>query len=120
MATESSRPTSTTNRDAAAATAQAATQPKIHWDDSNMRSSYANVCNVSSTREEVVLLFGINQSWNAAQREITVQLADRIMLSPYAAKRLATVLNNVVRAYESRWGVLQIDAPRAGEPAADR
>ena len=28
---------------------------KIKWDDSNMKSAYANVCNVSSTREEVVL-----------------------------------------------------------------
>ncbi len=120
MATESSPQTSTATREAAPSTAQSAAQPTIKWDDSSMRSSYANVCNVASTREEVVLLFGINQAWNAAQREITVQLADRIMLSPYAAKRLATVLNNVVRAYESRWGVLQIDAPRAGEPAADR
>ncbi len=120
MATESTRQTSTTNRDAAPSTAQAAAQTTIKWDDSNMRSSYANVCNVSSTREEVVLLFGINQSWNAAQREITVQLADRIMLNPYAAKRLAVVLNNVVREYESRWGVLQIDVPRTGEPAADK
>jgi hypothetical protein len=33
---------------------------KIKWDDSNMKSSYANVCNVTSTREEVVMLFGIN------------------------------------------------------------
>src|SRR2546422_928794 len=29
----------------------------IRWDDSNLKSSYANVCNVSSTREEVVLVF---------------------------------------------------------------
>ena len=34
--------------------------PTIRWDDSNLKSSYANVCNVSSTREEVVLVFGIN------------------------------------------------------------
>jgi hypothetical protein len=37
--------------------------PKVNWDDSDMRSSYANVCNVSSTREEVVILFGTNQAW---------------------------------------------------------
>ncbi len=84
MSTEASRQAAGTDQDGA----QAGAQPKIKWDGSNMRS-YANVCNVSSTREEVVLLFGINQAWNAAQREITVQLADRIMLSPYAAKRLA-------------------------------
>ena len=37
---------------------------KIKWDDTNMKSAYANVCNVSSTREEVVMLFGVNQAWN--------------------------------------------------------
>jgi len=29
--------------------------PTIKWDDSQMKSGYANVCNVTSTREEVVL-----------------------------------------------------------------
>ncbi len=62
---------------------------KIRWDDANMKSSYANVCNVTSTREEVVMLFGINQAWNRGQKEVTIQLTDRIIISPYAAKRLA-------------------------------
>ena len=95
--------------------AQPGAQPRIKWDDSNMRSSYANVCNVASTREEVVLLFGINQSWNAAQKEVTVQLTDRIIVSPYAAKRMMALLGNIVREYESRFGPLEIAAPRTGE-----
>ncbi len=97
-----------------------ATQPTIKWDDSNMRSSYANFCNVSSTREEMVLLFGLNQAWNVAQREVPIQLTERIILSPHAAKRLAAVLNNIVREYESRWGALQVDVPRAAGSAADK
>jgi hypothetical protein len=36
--------------------------PKVKWDDANMKSSYANVCNVTSTREEVILLFHRSQS----------------------------------------------------------
>jgi hypothetical protein len=92
--------------------------PKIRWDDSSMRSSYANVCNVASTREEVVLLFGMNQAWHAGQKEVTVQLTDRIVLSPFAAKRLAVLLNNLVREYESRFGKLDIEARRAGEAPA--
>ncbi len=97
-----------------------ATQPTIKWDDSNMRSSYANFCNVSSTREEMVLLFGLNQAWNVAQREVPIQLTERIILSPHAAKRLAAVLNTAVREHESRWGILQTDVPRAGESAAGK
>lgn len=80
--------------------------PKVVWDDSNMKSSYANVCNVSSTREEMTLLFGTNQNWNPGQGSVTVQLTDRVILNPYAAKRLATLLNNVVGEYEKRFGAL--------------
>ena len=118
MATESSRQTSTAGREEGPSASQSGTQPRIKWDDSNMRSSYANVCNVASTREEVVLLFGINQSWNAAQREVTVQLTDRVIVSPYAAKRLMALLGNIVREYETRFGPLDIEAARTGEPPA--
>ncbi|HYX67217.1 MAG TPA: DUF3467 domain-containing protein [Burkholderiales bacterium] len=82
---------------------------KIKWDDSSMKSSYANVCNVSSTREEVVVLFGMNQAWNRGQKEVTVELNNRIVISPYAAKRLSLLLGNVVREYESRFGTLNIE-----------
>ncbi|MGA7984716.1 MAG: DUF3467 domain-containing protein [Burkholderiales bacterium] len=90
---------------------------KIKWDDSNMKSSYANVCNVTSTREEVVLLFGMNQAWNRGQKEVTIQLTDRIVISPFAAKRLSMLLGNVVTEYEKRFGTLNIDAGASGGDA---
>jgi len=77
-------------------------QVKIRWDNSNMRSAYSNVFNVAGTREEVVVLFGMNQAWDANQKELKVQLSDRIVLSPFVAKRLSVVLGNVIRDYESR------------------
>jgi len=33
----------------------------IKWDDANIRITYANICNVVSTREEVSMMFGMNQ-----------------------------------------------------------
>ena len=33
-------------------------QVRVRYDDSSMTNTYANVCNVSSTREEMTLLFG--------------------------------------------------------------
>lgn len=80
--------------------------PLIRWDDSKMRSSYANVCNVSSTREEVTLLFGTNRAWRSGQKEVAIELSDRIIVSPFAAKRLSRLLNNVVADYEKRFGPL--------------
>jgi hypothetical protein len=91
---------------------QTAVQPRIVWDDTNMRSVYANVSNVAGTREEIVLLFGMNQAWHSGQKEINVQLSDRIVLSPFAAKRLAILLNNVLTNYEAQYGKLDIQVPR--------
>ena len=78
----------------------------LRWDDSKMVSTYANVANVSSTKEEVTLLFGTNQSWHTGQQELSIQLTNRVILNPFAAKRLATLLNNVLGEYESRFGKL--------------
>jgi hypothetical protein len=93
-------------------TAQRPAAQTVRWDDSTMKSSYANVCNVSSTREEVVLVFGINQAWERGQNEVRVQLTDRIILSPFAAKRLAVLLHNVMQEYETRFGPLRINEGR--------
>ena len=95
----------------AQAPAEAQSGARIRWDDTAMRSSYANVCNVTSTREEVVMLFGINQAWNRGQKEVTIQLTDRIIISPYAAKRLVMLLEGVVKEYEKRFGALNVDGP---------
>src|SRR5574342_568041 len=103
----------TTEREETAQATRAAgagAAPTIRWDDSSLKSSYANVCNVSSTREEVVLVFGINQAWERGQSEVKVQLTDRIILSPFAAKRLAELLSRVMREYESRFGVMHLEA----------
>jgi hypothetical protein len=88
-------------------------QMQVKWNDSNMKSSYANVCNVMSTREEVVLMFGVNQAWHGGQKEVTVELTDRIILSPHAAKRLSLLLSNLVKQHEERFGPLNIEAPKA-------
>lgn len=87
--------------------------PKVIWDDSNMRMSYANVVNATSTREEVTLFFGVNKTWNSSEREFHVALTDRIVVNPYAAKRLVTLLNGVLAEYEKRYGTLEIETSGA-------
>jgi hypothetical protein len=91
-----------------------ATSTKVRWDDSDMSTSYANVCNVSSTREEVTLLFGTNQSWHTGQEEVVIKLSDRLIVSPYAAKRLSLLLQNIVEQYEQRFGALSTDVTDTG------
>jgi len=94
------------------------TGTKVRWNTANLKSSYANVCNVTSTREEVVLNFGINQTWERGSPEFEVQLNDRIILSPFAAKRLTEMLNTLMQQYEARYGVLSTEA--AAPPSATK
>ena len=84
----------------------------VNWDDSNMEAAYANVANVSCTREEVTLLFGTNQTWHASQRDLTILLSHRIMLSPYAAKRMLLLLDATIKKYESTFGEIVIETPK--------
>lgn len=77
----------------------------LRVDASGLKSSYCNVCNVNSTREEVVLNFGINQDWDRSQAG-EVRLLHRIILSPYAAKRVSDLLARVMQDYEARHGPL--------------
>lgn len=84
--------------------------PKVNWDQTNMKSTYANVCNVASTREEVTVLFGTNKTWQSGQNELTIDLSDRIIMNPYAAKRLSLLIGKVVKEYEDRFGDLDLEA----------
>ena len=84
----------------------------IRWDDSQMASSYANVVNATSSREEVTLFFGTNRTWSAAEIDnVVVSLSNRIILNPHAAKRLLTLLAAVLAEYERRYGAINI-SPR--------
>jgi hypothetical protein len=93
-------------------------QPTVRWDDANMRSTFANVVNATSTREEISLFFGTNQTWKMDElRELSVLLSNRIVLSPLAARRLWRILGAMLEQHEARFGTLR---PAAGEGAPRR
>lgn len=91
-----------------------AAAPTVKWDDKDMRTSYANVVNATSTREEITLFFGTNLTWNPAEtKAFSVRLHDRIVLSPYAAKRLWLLVGAMLKEYETRFGALNMELPGA-------
>ena len=60
-----------------------ARESQLSWDDTRMATNFANVVNIQSTREQVDLFFGTNQTWNAAEdRPLTIELSNRVILSP--------------------------------------
>ncbi len=79
----------------------------VRWNTQGLKSSYANFCNATSTREEVVLNFGVSNNWDRTPRDMEIELAHRVVLSPFAAKRLSGILAKLIGEYESRYGELK-------------
>lgn len=77
---------------------------KIIYDDNGVRTAYVNVSRLTADREEIGLLFGRNISGVSPGAETDVQITNRIILSPYAAKRLSFVLEDNLRSYEFKYG----------------
>jgi len=81
----------------------------VHWDHSNMRTEFSNVINVLSAREEFSLLFGMNSTLSLADgKGFEVKLSNRMVLTPYAAKRLKLLLTERLAEYEAKYGVLDL------------
>lgn len=79
---------------------------RVTWDDSDISSQYANIATATANREEFFLLFGTHQNWRGNERDsaVKVKLSNRIVVSPFAAKRLMMVLQHSIAAYEAKFG----------------
>ena len=75
-----------------------------------MATNFANVVNIQGTREQIELFFGTNRTWNIRDdAALKVELTNRMILTPLAAKRLHAILTRVLREYEQRHGALKVD-----------
>ncbi len=91
---------------------------KVKFNTDNLKSSYANFCNVTSTQEEVVLNFGINSDWDrsAMGGQLEIELTNRLILSPFAAKRLSQMLAGLIENYERKYAPIGVQMPAAAPP----
>ena len=81
----------------------------VNWNDSEMKSNFANVVNIQGTKDQVDLFFGTNQTWDLAKKsQVTVDLSNRIILTPLVAKRLYQSLGQLLEEHERRHGELQV------------
>ena len=54
-------------------------------------------------------MFGINQAWQGGdQKEVTIQVTDRIILSSFAAKRREMLMNDILKENENRFGQFDV------------
>ena len=94
------------------------TRAEVLLDDHAAAAIYANLCRVSSTPEEVVidLAFDASPLATGARR---VAVNQRVILSHFAAKRLAVLLSATVQHHERAFGVLETDYRKRVKSAAD-
>jgi hypothetical protein len=94
-------------------------QVRLHVDERDMRTSYANAFRTNGTAEEVMLDFGLNiinpvpqQQGQQVQGEIVFKVNERVILNYYSAKRLAITLAQVIRQHEQQFGDLELDVSK--------
>ena len=73
-----------------------------------------NATNVVAGREEVMVLLGVNRAWKMNQK-VDVDLAERVVMTPFTAKRLAIMLGATLKAYEAKYGKIEIGIPEANK-----
>jgi hypothetical protein len=92
---------------------QTGQQVRLRIDERTMQTHYANAFRTNGTAEEVMLDFGVNlmspAADPAAQPEIVFQVAERVVLNYFSAKRLAITLSQLVRRHEEQFGQLELD-----------
>jgi len=86
-------------------------QQIITVNDADVFAGYANFCRVSSTPEELILDLGLNPN-PYAPGNITVNVAQRIIMNHYTAKRMLQALSVALQRHEQAFGVLETDVRR--------
>ena len=78
-------------------------------DASNLKSSYANVCRIAQTPNEVIIDFGLNPNFFGQILDEPLKLDQRVVLSHDAAKRLCLHLTATIQNYEAKYGPIELD-----------
>jgi hypothetical protein len=87
-------------------------------DQAGLSISYANVCRIAQTPNEVIVDFGMNPNFFGNILDEPLKLDNRIIMSHDAAKRLCLHLTATIQNYESRYGTIELDvAKRLKNPA---
>ena len=81
-------------------------------DASGIQTSYANVCRIAQTPNEVIVDFGMNPNFFGQILDEPLKLSNRIILSHDAAKRLCLHLTATIQNYEARYGQIELDVTK--------
>lgn len=77
-----------------------------------LKTTYANVCRIAQTPNEVIVDFGMNPNFFGNILDEPLRLESRIIMSHDAAKRLCLHLMASIQNYETRYGTIELDVTK--------
>ncbi len=81
-------------------------------DQTGLTVSYANVCRIAQTPNEVIVDFGMNPNFFGNILDEPLKLDNRVIMSHDAAKRLCLHLTATIQNFESRYGTIELDVAK--------
>jgi hypothetical protein len=95
-------------------------QIQVNVDDTGAHTGYGSQVFIGGSAEEIVLNFA-GPLRPTGPKAATMKVEQRIIMNPWAAKRLAMALNQTMERYEQTYGPLELDERKrrkATAPAA--
>lgn len=81
-------------------------------DTETLKTTYANVCRIAQTPNEMIVDFGMNPNFFGNILPEPLKLESRIIMTHDAAKRLMLHLRNAIQSYEAQYGVIELDVAK--------
>jgi hypothetical protein len=104
-----------------------ANQAQLRIDDNAAATYYSSTAQIFGSAEEIVIGFSQGIRPTGQANVAMLKIDARVVMSPYAAKRLALALGQTIQRYEQAFGVIEIDPrkrlrqqPDAPAPATTR
>ena len=91
-------------------TSAAENSPTI--DTADLKTTYANVCRIAQTPNEMLIDFGLNPNFFGNILSEPLKLDTRVILSHDGAKRLLLHLATAIQSYEAKYGVIELDVTK--------
>lgn len=98
-------------------TEKTAAVEQIQISAEGVEASYANLCRVTSTPEEVIMDFALNPNAFGKVLDEPVRIRHRIIMNYQAAKRVAYILAETIARHEKVYGPIELDPRKRVKPA---
>ena len=94
-------------------------QQQVRLDATGLDTVYANAFALTSSADEITVYLGVNSPLPGTDmKHPVIKISHRLIVIPQHAKRLLQVLGQTVKAYEDRFGPIELPPlprpPRAG------